>query len=228
MVLDELRSPLEKEGQNFIWYGVSKNKSLIYECDDQWNTKDFMDDIYGPRYFLDGIGLIGKGKAYNLSFNIQNKKDITKNMFSILTTGNKEHKYLPNIFITSSLYETTEVKSLTSPTIKVDNIRDDIFVRKYISADISFKKQMTQSSIDYYALGYSNKVELDKTNIHYALMLCVPNNKDKGIFYKIQFTPEKDIDIDLYTCNGIFYATDIHKHISLKKGTREEFNYRLE
>ena len=59
-------------------------------------------------------------------------------------------------------------------------------------------------------------------------MLCVPNDKDKGIFYKIQFTPEKDIDIDLYTCNGIFYATDIHKHNKKKKGTREEFNYRLE
>ena len=58
-------------------------------------------------------------------------------------------------------------------------------------------------------------------------MLCVPND-DKGIFYKIQLTPSEDIDINLYTCMGIFCATDPHKTISLKKNTREEFNYRLE
>ena len=48
-MLEKFISPLEKEGQNFIWFATDKQNNIIYECNDKWETKDFMTDGYGPR-----------------------------------------------------------------------------------------------------------------------------------------------------------------------------------
>ena len=170
----------------------------------------------------------------NLDILDDKDEDLDTNMFCCLHKDTKHHmpKRLPNIFIsTKYLYSTTEVKSLTTPTMDIANPRDDIFVRKYIHSDLRLvpsAEYRSQSYIDFYALGYTNNIEIENVNIHYSLMLCIPNNDDKGIFYKIQLTPSEDIDIVLYTCMSIFCATDPHKSISLKKNTREELDYRLE
>ena len=224
-------SPLEKEGQNFIWYAITVDGDTIYECNDQWETKDFTESVYNPRYFIKSLGIIGKGCSYCMDLDIISKEKIGASMFTLNTVNKKDeaNKFkIPNIFLVH--HKNPEViHSLTTPEMSIVP-KDDIFVRKYVHCDMRLvqnKETTAQSLIDYYALGYSNLINVNKNSIRYSLMLCVNNDNNK-VFYKIQLTSlDKDVDVDLYTGYPIFCITDPHKTIKLKKNERVEFDYNL-
>lgn len=229
-MLEVSRSPLEKEGQNYIWFAITKNGTSIYEYDDEWNKKDFVNDVYEPRYFMNTLGLLGKGSLYTMDLDILDKEDIDANMFAHhVTHGDKPSLVIPKIFLAHSTYP-VEVRSLTTPNMTISNPKDDIFVRKYVHCDLKLvknKESTAYSNIDYYALGYSNEIEMNGAIIRYALMLCVPNDGDRYPFYKLQLTSTKDISIDLFVTNHIFCITDPHKTVELKSHQRVELEYQL-
>ena len=229
-MLEACQSPLEAEGQNYIWFAITKDGKSIYEYNDNWEKKDFTTDVYEPRYFMNTLGLMGKGSLYTMDLDIIDKEDIEANMFAHhVMHGEKTSLELPKIFLAHSTYP-VEVYSLSTPNMVISNPKDDIFVRKYVHCDLKIVKDSETSAhsmIDYYALGYSNKIEMNGATIRYALMICVPNDDDRDPFYKIQLTSTKDINVDLYATPNIFCITDPHKNIELKAHERTEFDYRL-
>ena len=224
-------SPLEKEGQNFIWYATTVDGNTIYECNDLWETKDFTENVYNPRYFIKSLGIIGKGCSYCMDLDILSNEKIGANMFTLNTSNkDKANKFkIPNIFLVHSK-NPVEIHSLTTPTMTIATPKDDIFVRKYVHCDMRLvqnKETTAQSLIDYYALGYSNLINVYKNSIRYSLMLCVSND-NKKVFYKIQLTSlDKDVIVDLYAAYPVLCITDPHKTIKLKKNERVEFDYNL-
>lgn len=232
MSLEVCKSPLEVEGQNYIWFGITKDGRSIYECDDEWETKDFTTDIYEARYFINTLGLLGNGCLFTMDLDILDKEDIESNMFAYhIMYGKRIGFELPKIYLAHSTYP-VEVRALTSPNMTISNPKDDIFVRKYVHCDMKLSRSQqettAQSLIDFYALGYANNLEINGITIQYAIMLCVPNDNNGKLFYKLQLMSNHDINIDLYASNYIFCSTDPHKTIELKKDQRVEFDYRLE
>lgn len=229
-MLEVCKSPLEAEGQNYIWFAINKNGKSIYEYNDNWDKKDFTKDVYEPRYFMNTLGLIGKGSLYTMDLDILEKEDIEANIFAHhVMYGEKTSLTLPKVFLAHATYP-VEVFSLSTPNMTISNPKDDIFVRKYVHCDLKLvknKESTAHSMIDYYALGYSNHIEMNGATIRYALMLCVPNDDDRDPFYKIQLTSTKDINVDLYATPNIFCITDPHKTIELKAHQRTELDYRL-
>ena len=234
-MLEKFISPLEKEGQNFIWFATDKQNNIIYECNDKWETKDFMTDVYGPRYFLNNIGLIGGGFKFFLNLDIMDiGHKLEENVFSYQKLGEGIQILKPRI----TLGKNNFLSSITTRITQVTNLRDDIFVRKYIHCDLKLVKTpngeaKNTSVIDYYGLGYSNEVHLDDTDVRYTVMLCVPDSypKNHSLFYKLQLTANMDSDIDIFMHDeGAFInpkEIEPSSTVSLKKGVRQELYYYL-
>ena len=108
-MLEVCKSPLEAEGQNYIWFAITKDGKSIYEYNDNSDKKDFTKEAYEPRYFMNTLGLIGKGSLYTMDLDILSKEDIESNMFAHHAMyGEKTSLNLPKVFLAHSTFGSSQ------------------------------------------------------------------------------------------------------------------------
>lgn len=195
-----LVSPVEDQGLDYIWYCTYPNGSYGAEYDDKLNKYDFK-QAYETRALITQFGIFGKHRK--LYFNTSN---------GVFTVEDKDGNITKELKLKLKFDDGKEYKINDTSEIKYHNIT----ARKYIHADIKPGGTIETSPtvVDNIAFGYlaSFVVGMVKFNTVY-LYRVYPNGKD---LLTVSLTADDDF-------KGILYCNDIGTDIDLKENNRTDY-----